>query len=782
MDQHWANAANNLGIAHSIQSSSLLDSIIDPTVYEAVIISNGLHEISQVNQSNLLNYLIAGGHIYVQCEFDVALGTNQLFKHLVDETGSSFTWHGTIPNDIAPVSISSALQTDGHSTILDHFWYGTNGCGGNYIVPILSKEENHYGFTYENYDAAIGRVLTISDHDWIRRIDDTTPDRKALLERLLEELTRDISANDTAIPLTIAGDINPCTSAGLSIEGSSEIDSVQWYINDVLSHIGASLNIIGSNDGDEIYATVTTTTGCFTHTSITETITIANPAYQPAFESRIEGDGKSCNGTPVVIRGFADEDLPQLRHQWIINGSDTEFRDATLTLTDFEDGDVIGHVYSFWNGCFTETIVTDGLIVISTNEIESTGASIRIDETIQCTDTLAELQIDVDIALPQVQYQWFRDGHDLNHDERTITVEINSDPIDYHAIVRYFDQCSGWVTFSTPVQTVQLPSYDIEILEVSHTSCIQPHGVIEVASEMPNASYNWSNGDIGKVLTGITSGTYTVHVANDAGCSIEKTIDLLREESQLIKSLTVENTDCDSIPVIVNLELIDSDIDLMIQWIDENGNVVAVDELNPTLSSGQYNCVVESPNGCFEEYAFNIPENERIDLATADTIIATFNTRVTLNDRLVLPQGYEIQWTNSDDLSCDRCTSPEVTALYNKTYNYVITMEDDCTSNGHVTIVVDRPEPYYAPNAFSPDGDGINDVFEIYTRADVEPTSDLKIFDRWGNLIHQSTDNGQGWGGRSQGKKVTAGTFVYVQEFVDAEGIQYIAKGSVSLF
>ncbi|RMD97137.1 MAG: gliding motility-associated C-terminal domain-containing protein, partial [Bacteroidetes bacterium] len=59
----------------------------------------------------------------------------------------------------------------------------------------------------------------------------------------------------------------------------------------------------------------------------------------------------------------------------------------------------------------------------------------------------------------------------------------------------------------------------------------------------------------------------------------------------------------------------------------------------------------------------------------------------------------------------------------------------------------------YVPNAFSPDGNGINDVFLSFPVCEIF-NFEMKVFDRWGNLLFESSDPSMGWDGRFKGKKL----------------------------
>lgn len=69
----------------------------------------------------------------------------------------------------------------------------------------------------------------------------------------------------------------------------------------------------------------------------------------------------------------------------------------------------------------------------------------------------------------------------------------------------------------------------------------------------------------------------------------------------------------------------------------------------------------------------------------------------------------------------------------------------------------------YLPNAYSPNGDGINDVFWVFPSCTLQKGS-LLVFDRWGNLVYQSSDWEAGWDGFSKGHPVPSGPYVILFE------------------
>lgn len=83
------------------------------------------------------------------------------------------------------------------------------------------------------------------------------------------------------------------------------------------------------------------------------------------------------------------------------------------------------------------------------------------------------------------------------------------------------------------------------------------------------------------------------------------------------------------------------------------------------------------------------------------------------------------------------------------------------------------------PNAFSPDGDGTNDIFNFKSKYILEVN--MKIYNRWGELVYQTSDVDQGWNGTVNGKQAPLGTYIYYAELVDDMGINFVKSGEIIL-
>jgi gliding motility-associated-like protein len=95
---------------------------------------------------------------------------------------------------------------------------------------------------------------------------------------------------------------------------------------------------------------------------------------------------------------------------------------------------------------------------------------------------------------------------------------------------------------------------------------------------------------------------------------------------------------------------------------------------------------------------------------------------------------------------------------------------------------VDQAPQIYAPTGFSPNGDGHNDYFTLYRGPGVREISELRIYDRWGELIwEQLAGDETGWDGTYRGQPLTSAVFAYTGALLMDDGRQLRVSGSLTL-
>jgi gliding motility-associated-like protein len=109
----------------------------------------------------------------------------------------------------------------------------------------------------------------------------------------------------------------------------------------------------------------------------------------------------------------------------------------------------------------------------------------------------------------------------------------------------------------------------------------------------------------------------------------------------------------------------------------------------------------------------------------------------------------------------------------------LVTNEHGCKDDAVRTIHVGGFTAFYIPNAFSPDGDGTNDVFMPKSSGMNTSGYEMQIFDRWGNLIFVTTNWDKGWDGTYMGKPVPSEQYVCKVRYYDSKGHKNDQIGSV---
>lgn len=146
-----------------------------------------------------------------------------------------------------------------------------------------------------------------------------------------------------------------------------------------------------------------------------------------------------------------------------------------------------------------------------------------------------------------------------------------------------------------------------------------------------------------------------------------------------------------------------------------------------------------------------------------------------------------LNWSNRDLLWCPDCFDPLTIALINtSSFQLDIVDSQGCATSDDITVFVDKTRRVFIPNAFSPNGDGNNDLLVIYSGNDVVKVKSFIIMNRWGELVferYQFPTNAEdyGWNGSFRGNPMNSGVFVYVAEIEFIDGETEIYSGDVIL-
>jgi gliding motility-associated-like protein len=144
--------------------------------------------------------------------------------------------------------------------------------------------------------------------------------------------------------------------------------------------------------------------------------------------------------------------------------------------------------------------------------------------------------------------------------------------------------------------------------------------------------------------------------------------------------------------------------------------------------------------------------------------------------------GVTYTWSPILNLTCYDCLSPNASPEETTTYYLTTVDANGCTTVDSVTVTVVVIELHFVmPNAFSPNGDGANDLIAPIVRGRFVQM-DFRIYNRWGELLFHTTDDQTGWDGTFNGHAQPVGVYTYVVSGIDVEdGHQAVQSGSINL-
>jgi gliding motility-associated-like protein len=274
----------------------------------------------------------------------------------------------------------------------------------------------------------------------------------------------------------------------------------------------------------------------------------------------------------------------------------------------------------------------------------------------------------------------------------------------------------------------------------------------------------------------LPAGQYHVTVTDPRGCQDTASYLLTSPPPIVVEWPTVEEPACFGDETVLLIENV-SGGNGNYSFTVNSGELYDIGE-PVMLPSGIYIISVFDDRGCSSDSTYIIMEPDPILVS-----IIPENPVIDLGDSIFLegiidqaPHNIVMTlWTSAEPMSCPTCPGTWVFNAVPATYTWTVTDENGCQGSASILVDVDYQRDVYIPNIFSPNGDGRNDDFRIFTGPGVVSINYIHIYDRWGNLIHvegerMPSESGAGnWDGTSKGEEVNPGVYVYVVEitFID---------------
>jgi gliding motility-associated-like protein len=562
--------------------------------------------------------------------------------------------------------------------------------------------------------------------------------------------------NDDTIALTvnalpvpsITGTLAFCQGDNSNLNAGGGYSQYQWSN-------GSSTQVINVTTGGNYAVTVTDNNGCSGSTSVNITVNqLPNPV--------ITGQGVICQGDAAVWNagnGYSG-------YLWS-NGTTAQTISVStagtysVTVTDI-------------NGCSNSTSSS-----LSVNPLPTATVAGSTDICIGASTTLT---FNFTGTAP-FNYVYTNGGNNFTG---TATGNTGSQTVSPTSTMTYTlvsvtdANCAGTISGNATVTVNPLPQ---PLITGDLSICDGETTLLAATPGFP--SYNWSNGaNAANQLTG-TAGIYTVTVIDNNGCEgTSPAVNLVVNAVPVISFTNDTSLTC-AVPNInfTNLSTYDSGSD--ISWNFGDGGTS--NEASPShifTQPGTYNIslTITTPAGCtstasssVEITFYPLPD---ADFVTSPDVTTVFNGKITFVDR----SSYAVKWHWQFGDGADSDLQNPV-HYYNEVgdFRVKLTVENiaGCVDEYEEVIPIN---PFYIPNAFTPNGDGINDnFFDAGYILDVS-SYNMKIFNRWGQLVFTGTDVNQHWEGLDHdGNPAPQGTYVYSIQVTTRGGKDYVFNGQVNL-
>jgi gliding motility-associated-like protein len=280
----------------------------------------------------------------------------------------------------------------------------------------------------------------------------------------------------------------------------------------------------------------------------------------------------------------------------------------------------------------------------------------------------------------------------------------------------------------------------------------------------------------------IISNPDTIHITGIAtdsrGCrdTTEKTIMIVTPPDY---SITGDSDICKGNTASLNINPVNPSWSVSWQPVDGIDDTASFSPVIAADTTRYYMAVVTDSNGCASAGTFRIS----VEQPPGITRSPLQDTSIYLGESIQLyvetDNPFTYTWSPDYNISCTSCQQPVVAPEHDIVYT--VTINDDCfteTEKFGIDVIID----FYieAPDAFSPNGDRQNDIFMIETR-NIREIKEFKIFNRWGDLVFETTRLDEGWDGTVNGNIQNIDTYAYFIRAVSNHGYETVKKGNFML-
>ncbi len=318
----------------------------------------------------------------------------------------------------------------------------------------------------------------------------------------------------------------------------------------------------------------------------------------------------------------------------------------------------------------------------------------------------------------------------------------------------------------TTRDSIQIDYTPLPVVNLGADTTLCQGETLQLDVTTANATYRWQDNSTNSTFTVTANGIYSVEVTVN-NCSASDTIAVTYSQFSginLADSVTLCAGD------ILRLDVFESGASY--NWQDGSTN-----SFFDVTVSGLYWVEVTVGN-CSVTDSIIVVQGEPVVIVIDSVFDVIAGSEIVLEPEVITGAGNATYaWAPPDGLSCTDCLNPITTPQKEIQYTLTISNRDSCSAIKVITILI-RQADLFIPSAFSPNGDGFNDQFEVLT-SDVTAL-DFYIFNRWGELVFESHHPNIGWDGTFKDEPAPVGVYAfYAGGIIGGKKVE--KRGSVTL-
>lgn len=347
----------------------------------------------------------------------------------------------------------------------------------------------------------------------------------------------------------------------------------------------------------------------------------------------------------------------------------------------------------------------------------------------------------------------------------------------YGVIVTDQYGCTGQASFSVaqyPRPQIQITG-KLEICEGESTTLTAVSGP---------ATYVWSNGSATPTISTTTGGNYTVVATNVYGCTANATALITAHKQPDVSYSPINMITCEELKFKFNNTSTHDPGSKFFWRFGDGGFSAERSPMHVYAAPGDYNTSlrITTPYGCTDStseiISILLPALPKAEFAQSARIVSVFNSEISFQNKSNNAVRYK--WSFGDGTSSEE---ENPTHIFDQVGSLKIKLhafnEVECRDEFETTLEV---VPFFVPNAFTPNNDGKNDVFFDGVPYMNITSFDMKIFNRWGQLVYQTDSFLRPWDGLDAGgNPAPEGLYSYMIQIVSIKGKYYEYPGTFSL-